>query len=168
MQLFEQRLVARERDVVVTLLESASVDRESRVDGVVILEPGSPIVWFTLPGARHDIGRFHRADGTFTGFYANVLTPVENIDGADWSTTDLFLDVWLPASGGAARLLDEEELEEALRRGWIDHGDAAQATAEAARLIDDARTGAWPPAWAHAWTLERARTALRHNRPPIV
>ena len=54
-QLFEQRLIARERDVVVTLLEAAAVERASVVDGAVILEPGSPVVWFTMPGARHDI-----------------------------------------------------------------------------------------------------------------
>ena len=167
-QLFEQRLVARERAVVVTLLEHAAIERASVVDGAVILEPGSPIVWFTMPGARHDLGRFHRADGTFTGLYANVLTPVEGIDGADWSTTDLFLDVWLPADGGAARLLDENELEDALRRGWLDGGSAAEATAEAARLLAEARAGSWPPAWAFEWTLERARAAVRHNRPSVV
>lgn len=167
-QLFEQHLVARERDVVVTLLERAAVARPTIVEGMVILEPGSPIVWFTMPGARHDIGRFHRADGTFTGMYANVLTPVEGLDGADWTTTDLFLDVWLPADGGPARLLDEDELAEATRRGWLEGGLAAEAVAEAERLLNDARAGAWPPSWAHTWTLERARAALRHNRPDSV
>ena len=156
-QLFEQRLIAREPGVVVTLLEHAAVTRASLVDGAPILEPGSPIVWFTFPDARHDVGRFHLADGTFTGLYANVLTPVEGIDGSEWSTTDLFLDVWLPADGSPARLLDQDELEHALRRGWIDQATAATAIAEAARLADAARAGTWPPPAVHEWTLERAR-----------
>ena len=154
--------------MVVTLLEHADVARPSVVDGAVILEPGSPIVWFTFPGARHDIGRFHRADGEFTGLYANVLTPVEGVDGADWATTDLFLDVWLPADGGEARLLDEDELEDALARGWVDEATAAMATAEAAHLLGEARAGTWPPDVVGAWPLERARAALRHNDRPSV
>jgi len=162
-QLFEQRLIAREAGIVVTLLEHAALTKPSVVDGVTILEPGSPIVWFTFDGERYDIGRFHRADGTFTGLYANILTPVAGIGGDDWSTTDLFLDVWLPADGSAVRLLDEDELEEAMRRGWVDGATARTATAEAARLIDGARSGVWPPAVVHEWTLERVRAAARHN-----
>jgi predicted RNA-binding protein associated with RNAse of E/G family len=120
-----------------------------------------------MPGARHDIGRFHRADGTFTGLYANLLTPVEGLEGADWTTTDLFLDVWLPANGSGARVLDEDELDDAVSRGWLDAATAAEATAEAVRLLADARAGAWPPDWAYEWTLARARAAIGHNAPPI-
>ena len=149
--------------MVVTLLERAAIERPSLVDGAVILEPGSPVVWFTFDGARHDVGRFHLADGTFTGLYANVLTPVEGIDGTEWATTDLFLDLWLPAAGGDARVLDEDELEEALFRGALDAASASQAIAEAARLLDDARAGAWPPPIVHEWPLERARERVRHN-----
>ena len=163
MQRFEQILVTREAGVAVTLLERAAVERASVVGGATILEPGSPIVWFTFDGAAHDIGRFHRADGTFTGCYANVLTPVEGFAGADWSTTDLCLDVWLPADGGAPVLLDEDELNDAAGRGWIDGETASAAAAEAAWLIEQARAGAWPPPVVHDWTLERARAAVRHN-----
>ena len=41
------------------------------------------MVWTTYRGdVWHDVGRFHLADGTFTGYYANILTPV-GIDGGD-------------------------------------------------------------------------------------
>ena len=162
-ELFEQRFVARDAGAIVTLLDAATVKRASLVDDAVILEPGSPIVWFTFADERHDIGRFHRADGTFTGLYANVLTPVAGLDGADWETTDLFLDVWLPADGGDARLLDEDELRDAVRQGWVDGATAAGAIAEAARLLDAVRAGSWPPPVVHRWTLERAQAQLRHN-----
>lgn len=138
--------------------------RPSVIDGVTALESGSPIVWFTFPGAWHDVGRFHRADGTFTGLYANVLTPVDGVDGGDWSTTDLFLDVWIPATGGTARILDEDELADAVERGWLDHATARQAREEAERLVNAATAGTWPPSVVHDWTLERARAALRHLR----
>ncbi len=162
-ELFEQRFVARDGGTIVTLLEAATVKRPLLVDGLTILEPGSPIVWFTFAGERHDIGRFHRADGAFTGLYANVLTPVQGLDTADWATTDLFLDVWLPASGVAPQLLDEDELAEAAERGWIDATTAASSRTEGARLIDAFRSGAWPPPIVHRWTLDRAREHLRHT-----
>ena len=166
-QVFEQFLIASEPGTFVTLLEAVELAQPSRVDGAAILEPGSPIVWFTFAGAQHDIGRFHRADGTFTGLYANVLTPVDGLDGAEWRTTDLFLDLWQPISGDAT-LLDEAELDDALARGWLDAATVAAARAEARRLLEDMRAGSWPPPIVDDWPLERARAALRHTRRRIV
>lgn len=149
--------------MVVTLLERAPLVQPSIVGSETVLEPGSSVVWFTFAGTHHDIGRFHTLDDRFTGFYANVLSPVEGLDGTEWRTTDLFLDVWLGAAGGPARILDEDELEDALARGWIDSSTAAAARREAERLVQDAARGAWPPAVVSEWTLGRARAALRHS-----
>ena len=158
-QLFRQIVVDDAGEYVVTLLSAARLSRPVTVDGRVVLEPGAPIVWFTYRGLWHDIGRFHRADGTFTGIYANVLTPVE-MEGARWETTDLCLDVWQGADG-RVEVLDEEELREAERQGWGDDETSLRARDEAARLAREARAGEWPPAHVHAWTLERAREAVR-------
>lgn len=147
---------------MVTLLERAPVERPSCIEGRVVLEPASPIVWFTFPDAWHDVGRFHRSDGTFTGWYANVLTPVEGIAGREWRTTDLFLDVWLPADAGTARILDEDELAEAVVRGWVTEDTARIARLEAERLVLEAAAENWPPAVTRRWTLERARAELGH------
>lgn len=157
-QIFEQWLVHDGDDVKVTLAESLPYQPPMRIEGQVVLELGSDVVWFTFPGAWHDIGRFHRADGTFTGLYANVLTPPV-LDGTEWETTDLFLDVWLPPAGDPL-LLDEEELDEALGREWLDGALADRARQEGRRLMDEARTGAWPPPSVHEWTLERCRDVL--------
>ena len=159
--------MTREAGAIVTLLEAAEVTRPSIVSGTTILEPGSPIVWFTFPGAHHDVGRFHLADGSFTGLYANVLTPVEGLDGDEWRTTDLFLDVWLPVDGPAA-LLDEAELDDARARGWVDERTAGVARAEARRLLADAAAGTWPPPVVREWTLARAREVLRHSGDRLV
>src|SRR4051794_37728926 len=75
-EVFRQIVVAETGSYVVTLLESAPLRKAVRVAGRVVLEPGAPVVWITYPGRWHDLGRFHLADGTFTGVYANVLTPV--------------------------------------------------------------------------------------------
>jgi predicted RNA-binding protein associated with RNAse of E/G family len=158
-EIFDQRIVVERTDVIVTVTDPLSLAEPIRACGQVLLEPGARAVWLTFPGAWHDIGRFHLRDGTFTGYYANILTPVQievPHDGAGpvWRTTDLFLDVWLPPLGPVA-LLDEDEMEEALARGHIDADTARQARAEADRLIRLAATGDWPPRVAREWTLQR-------------
>ena len=157
-QIFEQTLIHDGDDVKVTLARNVPYEPPIRIEGEVVLERGSDVVWFTFPGLWHDIGRFHRADGTFTGLYANLLTPPV-LDGTEWDTTDLFLDVWL-APDGTPMLLDEDELDEALGREWVDADTAARVRAEAQGLMDGARAGTWPPAAVHEWTLERCLQEL--------
>ena len=152
-RVYDQRVAHERDDVIVTLSEPLELDRPMEIHGRIALEAGSLAVWFTFPGSWHDIGRFHRADGTFTGIYANILTPPA-MDGSRWLTTDLFLDVWVP-SGGRAVLLDEDELAEALARGHIEPSTAARARQEAERLLALAQTGQWPPDVVGEWTLTR-------------
>jgi predicted RNA-binding protein associated with RNAse of E/G family len=142
----------------VTYLPRAGVDRPSVVEGRTILEADSPIVWFTFPGHWHDIGAFHTSDDAFTGWYANILTPVE-IEDDTWTTTDLFVDVFVDPAG-AARVLDREELADAVSRGWVDAGTAERAEHEAESLVRAARDGRWPPAIVEAWPLERVRAEV--------
>lgn len=158
-EVFAQQLVHETSDVLVTLLERTPLRRPLVVDDAVVLEDGSPIVWFTFPGAWHDIGRFHRMDGTFTGYYANILTPVRFVDAYTWETTDLFLDVWQAADGRVV-VLDRDELDAARERRWLDAGTAAAAYAEAERILERARDGDWPPPAVQEWTLERVRRML--------
>jgi predicted RNA-binding protein associated with RNAse of E/G family len=169
-EVFVQELLHDDPAVKVTFQPATPIERPVDVGGRVILEPGSPVVWFTFPGAWHDIGRFHTTDGAFTGLYANVLTPPEL--GGDtphrWETTDLFLDVWL-AQGEAARILDRDQFDEARARGWIDDAIAERALAEAEALRAAHARGAWPPPIVEAWTLERARArraAVSPGPPP--
>jgi len=157
-QRFRQAVLEDAGDRVVTFLAAAELPRPVLVDGAVVLEPGSPVVWTTYRGLWHDVGRFHRADGTYTGTYANVLTPVE-MDGGTWRTTDLCLDVWVGADG-TVRVLDRDEFDHAVQSGWMDDETAARVLHEAERLADAARQGAWPPAHVNEWTLERARAAI--------
>ena len=162
-QVFRQILVHDGEDVKVTLARDVSLESPLTIDRRVVLEAGSDVVWFTFPGRWHDIGRFHLADGTYTGLYANVLTP-PSLEGFVWHTTDLYLDVWIPAAGpgaGEPHVLDRDELEEAVRRGWVDGPTGRRAEREADDVRDRAREGAWPPAVVEHWTLERVRAEVR-------
>jgi predicted RNA-binding protein associated with RNAse of E/G family len=159
LEIFEQQLVHDSPDVKVTLAPAVARTRPIEIRGRVVLEDRSPVVWFTFPGKWHDIGRFHTADGAFTGLYANVVTPVEMSADHRWDTTDLFLDLWVDESG--AIVLDEDELDEARVRGWVDKTTTERALTEVERMRADAEAGRWPPAVVGEWTLERARAALQ-------
>jgi predicted RNA-binding protein associated with RNAse of E/G family len=161
--IFRQTLVARTPEVVVTFMEQTPLPRPVHAGERVILEPGAPAVWFTFPGLWHDIGRFHLADGTFTGIYTNVLTPVVFRDPLSWETTDLFLDHWLDATG-QAMLLDEDEFSHAVAEGWINAELERAAREEAARIQRSTGEGVWPPPIVEEWTLERVREELHLNR----
>ena len=158
LEIFEQHLVHDAPDVKVTLAPAVARTRPIEIGGRVVLEDRSPVVWFTFPGRWHDIGRFHTADGAFTGLYANVVTPVELGAGHRWDTTDLFLDLWV--SDDRTIVLDEDELDEARIRGWVDKITAERALTEVERMRADAEAGRWPPAVVGEWTLERARAML--------
>ncbi len=155
---FNQTVLDESAECVVTFLDTAGVRRPTEVEGKVILEPGSPVVWFTFPGVWYDIGRFHRADGEFTGYYANILTPVA-LGRSRWETTDLFLDVWLGRDGRVA-ILDETEFRDAVVAGWVDEPTAARARSAADDLARRARAGDWPPQIVDLWTLDRARKRI--------
>lgn len=148
-----------------TYLAEAGVPAPLTVDDRVVLEARSPAVWFTFPGTYHDIGRFHTPAGQLTGYYANILTPVEirtdPADGVDvWRTTDLFVDVFLTPNG-EVHLLDEDELRTAVEEAWVDPATARAARDEAHGLAERARRGDWPPPVVEEWPLERARAAAR-------
>lgn len=161
-QVLEQEIVYRDASVLVSFLRSAAVAGPVFVDGALMVEPGSPVVWFTFAGARHDVGRFHSAAGDFTGLYSDILEPVTLPAGNDMELTDLFLDVWI-GHGRAPVLLDEDELAEAQAHGWITDRQATAARAEAKRLLRLYQQQAWPPPIVNEWTLDRV-TELTSTR----
>ncbi len=158
-QIFTQHLVWEDERVKVTFAADLTLESPVRIAGKIVLETGSDVVWFTFPGAWHDIGTFHRADGSFAGTYANIVTPCVFEDAGVWRTTDLFLDIWIDPSGGVLTL-DEDELKEAEAKGWVTSAVGRRARDEARALVGQAEAGLWPPAVVGEWTLDRARARV--------
>lgn len=158
---------------LVTLQPATPIEQPKILDGTTILEPGSPVVWFTFPGLWHDIGAFYRVDGTFTGLYANILTPVElgerpvagavgsaagsaQGEGTDcwkWETTDLMLDVWLARDSDTPVVLDREEFQ--AERHALAPVLVQGAEKELARLVAARQNDEWPPPVVGEWPLTR-------------
>lgn len=155
---YVQRWVADLSGYRITLLESYPADRPLRVDDRPVLEPGAPALWFTVPDAWHDVGRFHLLDESFTGYYANIIAPPQ-IDGPVWHIHDLCLDLWVGIDG-RTEVLDRDEFDRAVKRGWIDAEAAEGARQELERLQELARAGRWPPALIRDYDLNRARSTL--------
>jgi predicted RNA-binding protein associated with RNAse of E/G family len=151
---YEQLLVLDRPDVKVLLQESYGGDT-LRAGDQVIQEAGAPIVWYVFPEKWHDIGRFHLADGAFTGWYTNLTTPVA-MNGDTWSATDMFLDLWQPAEGEPV-WLDEDEFEEAVRRKVIDTATKKRVLNERAIIELQVRQGEWPPPIARDIDLAQGR-----------
>ena len=167
---FRQQVLEARPGHVVTFQPETQLSAPVMVDGQPVLQNGSPVIWFTMPGWGHDIGIFHTPDGCRTGLYANVLTPVQLATPHRWLTTDLFLDWWVPDEGDP-QLLDRDELAKAAEAGLVDRQWVMHAENEAARLESDWRRGAWPPEFVQGWTLARALrvadgTGPRENEPP--
>ena len=158
-QVFTQHLVWEDEQVKVTYADDLTLESPIRIAGDIVLETGSEVIWFTFPGAWHDIGTFYRSDGSFVGTYANILTPCVFEDAGVWRTTDLFLDIWVDPSGGVLTL-DEDELEEAEQNGWVTQAVGRRARDEAKALVGQAEAGLWPPSVVGEWTLERARSSV--------
>jgi len=150
----EQLLVLDRPDVKV-LLQNRYDGPDLTVGGSVIHERGAPMIWFVFPEKWHDIGRFHRADGTFTGWYTNLTKPVE-INADRWRATDLFLDLWMPAGGGAM-WLDEDDLEHATQRKAVDRTTRQRIDNERTLIELQLRLGTWPPQITRDIDLPRVR-----------
>lgn len=139
---YDERLVLDRPDVSVLLLESHAGDGYS-INGTIVLARGAPMIWFVFPDGWASVARFHLADGTFTGWYTNLCTPVEK-NGSVWSSTDLFLDLWIPSSG-EPQWLDEDELREAVSAKLLDNRTVERVGRERERIEALLHARAWPP-----------------------
>jgi len=156
---YPERLVADRSDVKILLMEGHKFP-DVIIGGRVVLEHRAPSVWFVFPGAWSDVGRFHLADGTFTGWYTNLCTPVATHERT-WSSTDLFLDHWMPVDG-EPYWTDRDEFGRAIASGLLDEGQIQRALAEQDRIQELVSIRAWPPPVCRdvdlAWVLRHAGT----------
>lgn len=154
---YREWLVLERPDVKVLLLDPYEGKRVF-VGETAIQDSGAPIVWYVFPERWYDVGRFHLANETTTGWYTNLCLPPV-LEGDRWVGNDLFLDLWQPVGGGS-QWLDEDELEQALRERLVDRGTRRRIENERAMIELQLRQGAWPPAIARDIDLTQAR-ALR-------
>jgi predicted RNA-binding protein associated with RNAse of E/G family len=115
--------------------------------GEVVMDRGYRAVWFLFKDRSYDVGRVYRPDGTWTGYYVDVLEPVR-WTGSDPATLepviDLFLDLWI-APDGRYVVLDEDEFEEAIGEGILGQEQIAHARRVLRELVEATEQGTFPP-----------------------
>ncbi len=115
--------------------------------GHEVMADGYGTVWFLFKDRPYDVGRVYRPDGTWTGYYADVLEPVY-WEGSNPRTlrpiVDLFLDLWT-APSGEFEVLDEDEFEQAVADERISRWQATHATQTLREMVAAVRTGNFPP-----------------------
>jgi len=82
-------------------------------------------------------------DRILTGYYCNVNTEPSRIDGG-YEVVDLYIDIFvLPDL--RYEILDEDEFQEAIEKGWITEEQVSLARETVARIVKDIETGRFPP-----------------------
>lgn len=163
LDVFVQDLIVDHPDYKITLHDPASLPTPISIGERVVYEPGAPIVWFLFPNLWYDIGLFHQRDGTFTGYYVNLITPPQ-LQGLTWQLYDLFLDIWIDSHGNTL-VLDRDEFDEAVDRLWLDRATARKAEEVLESLLGEVDEDRWPPAVVALYDLGRVRSLRARLNP---
>lgn len=140
--------ILREETSTRLVIESSIVvERPVRCSGKTIADNGYLAIWFIFKSKWYDLGKFYDMERKWVGYYCDIIKPVNNLLSDCTRTTmitDLFLDVWITPDGECF-LLDEDELEHALKKQHISTALARQAREQATSLIHSVRGGRFPP-----------------------
>jgi predicted RNA-binding protein associated with RNAse of E/G family len=115
--------------------------------GKVIAANGYLAVWFIFRRKWYDVGKFYDRNGKFTGYYCDIIRPVARLLASSSKTsiiTDLFLDLWISRDGRWV-VLDEDQLERAIKKRAISPQLAMRARRELEVLVRSAKAGYFPP-----------------------
>lgn len=124
-------------------------------DDEVVLARGFQIVCFELMGKWFTVGKIRNFQGRHTGYYCDIVTPPRLIEDGGVELADLFLDLWV-SPDLRYKVLDEEELKNALGKGWITKQLYEKAKKELKKLVNIVRQGEFPP-----HPVKRLETKLR-------
>lgn len=123
------------------------VSHPIRLSGKVIADRGYLAIWFIYKGKWYDVGKFYDRARNWVGYYCDIVKPVSRLLSSRSRTTmltDLLLDLWITPEGKHF-LLDEDELENALKRGYISKSLARETRRQMSSLIQILQARQFPP-----------------------
>lgn len=149
-------LLLEATDELIVVAHESSASKPVEYLGERVLDAGYWAVWFLFKNQPFDVGRFYRPDGTFTGYYADILEPVrwdrDNPASLE-PIIDLFLDLWI-APDGSHLVLDEDEFQDAVDLGSLTTAQIEHARTILQDLIKATERGTFPPAIVKDFRLE--------------
>ena len=126
-------LVYESRKVLVGRSQAVSA-HSIEFDGKVVSQAGFPLTYFELVGKWFTVVKVRNLRGEHTGYYCDINTPPKLLKDGSVEITDLFLDLWV-SPDLRYMVLDQDELEEALKKGWISKQLYVRAKRELKKLV---------------------------------
>lgn len=139
---FEQELLYEDSEVIVTT-QRVVPSSPIILNGETVLGDNFNVIWFVFKGLWYDIGKIYNLKNEWTGYYCDIILPVERTSDK-FEIVDLFLDLWV-SPDGTYEIQDEDEFETALENGIIDPKLAERARNALNSLIDEVEMGGFPP-----------------------
>lgn len=140
---YEQELVEDRGDLVITRFDFTDFRRPLIIHGQEVVAEGYRALLFEFFDPPLEIIVVTDKDGNLTGYFCNVNTEPSRVEGG-YEIIDLYLDVFvLPDM--RYEILDEDEFQEAIEKGWITEEQVSLARETVARIIKDIETGRFPP-----------------------
>ena len=139
---FKQQLLYEDENVIVTS-QKITPSSPIIIDGEKVLGDNYTAVWFVFTGLWYDIGKIYNLNNEWTGYYCDIIKPV-NREVGTFEIVDLFLDLWV-SPDRSFEIQDEDEFENAVRNGDISHELAEQARKALSELILTIETRQFPP-----------------------
>jgi len=136
-------LVYRSKEIIVGKSQIRSA-HSVVFDGKIVLAPGYQIVYFEMMKKWVSVGKIRDQDGKHTGYYCDIITPPRLLEDGTVEITDLFLDLWV-SPDLRYKVLDEEELEDALEKGWIAKKLYEKSRIALKKLVTSVKQGDFPP-----------------------
>jgi predicted RNA-binding protein associated with RNAse of E/G family len=113
-------------------------------DGKTVLHAGFPVIYFELPGKWFNVVKVRNLQGEHTGYYCDITTPLKRLRDGSVKISDLFLDLWV-SPDLKYKVLDQDELEGAMEKGWIPTQLYKRAKKELKKLVTLVERKEFPP-----------------------
>ena len=139
---FEQQLLYKDQEVIVTT-QRVTPSTPIVIDGETVLGDDFYAIWFVFTGFWYDIGKIYNLDNEWTGYYCDIILPMK-CTSDKFEIVDLILDLWV-SPNGTYEIQDEDEFATALENGIIEPELANKAQIALNNLIDEVKTGSFPP-----------------------
>ena len=139
----DDELVADLGKILIAKTEIRGMGKPLILDGEKLIDNGYYMLYFAFMNEKYDILKIYDPQLKFKGIYVDVLKYTNRWDNVI-EMLDLFLDI-LIFPDGRYRLLDKEEIEEALKSGYIEKKVYEEAYATARNIIKRIEKGSFPP-----------------------
>jgi len=129
-------------DVIILISEILSSSPKI-IDSQIVLAQGFVALYFEFCKKFYDIAMIFNKQKVFTGYYCNINTPIRRFKGG-YEVTDLCLDIWVFPDKHRFIVLDEEEFNIAINKGWISKCVEKEARAALYEIIKMIKTKVFP------------------------